>query len=52
MRILFISHETTRTGAPLVLLYFLRWLHLHKPDVEVSVLSLKEGDLNQDFVDL
>ena len=51
MKLLFISHETTRTGAPLVLLYFLRWLHLHKPGVEVSVLTLKEGGLNQDFVD-
>ena len=50
MKLLFISHETTRTGAPLVLLYFLRWLRLNKQEVKVSVLSLKGGDLTQEFI--
>ncbi len=50
MKILFISHESSRTGAPLVLLYLLKWMKLNKPDVKVDVLSLQSGDLDSEFV--
>ena len=50
MKLLFITHQTSRTGAPLVLLHFLRWLNRCEPEVELSVLSLVTGELNSDFV--
>ena len=50
MKILFITHETSRSGAPNVLLHLFKWLQKHKPYVNVSVLALKEGALRQDFI--
>lgn len=47
--LLFITHETTRTGAPLVLLYFLQWLQKHQKEVKVDVVALKGGDLDVEF---
>ena len=38
------AHETTRTGAPLVLLRWLEWLVAHRA-VEVTTLSLRPGPL-------
>lgn len=48
-KILFITHETSRTGAPIVLLYFLKWLKTHHCEIETTVLSLKKGVLHEDF---
>lgn len=49
-KILFISHEASRTGSPFILLYFLNWLKIKKADdFTVHVLLLKEGELKQDF---
>jgi glycosyltransferase involved in cell wall biosynthesis len=48
-KLLFISHENTRTGAPMVLLYFMQWLKQHQPEVCVDFLTLNEGDLSEDF---
>lgn len=39
-----VSHEATRTGAPIVLLRLLQWLRAHR-DVDVEVLLLKGGPL-------
>ncbi|MCC3153808.1 glycosyltransferase family 4 protein [Hymenobacter sp. BT770] len=48
-KILFISHEATRTGAPIVLLHLIRWLK-EQTDLEPSVLILKGGgDMQVDF---
>jgi glycosyltransferase involved in cell wall biosynthesis len=49
MKLLFITHETSRTGAPMVLLYFLKWLQVNKPEVVVDVLALTGGDLEEEF---
>ncbi len=49
MKILFITHDTTRTGAPMVLLHFLRWLRKEQPQVEVDVLALRGGNMEGAF---
>lgn len=49
MKILFITHETSRTGAPMVLLYLLRWIKHNKPETTVDVLALNGGDLIENF---
>lgn len=49
MKILFITHETSRTGAPLMLLYFMEWIKVHHPETHLSVLSLREGALSNRF---
>lgn len=49
MKILFISHETTRTGAPKVLLLFLKWIKANRKDVVVDVLTLRGGNLSEEF---
>ncbi len=48
-KILFISHETSRTGAPFVLLYFLQWLKQHHSDIQITVLTLNGGGLTNEF---
>src|SRR5690606_1226649 len=46
---LFICHETTRTGAPFVLLYFLEWLKKNHADISITTLALEGGDLSNEF---
>ncbi len=48
-RILFIGHEATRTGAPIVLLYYLQWLKENKPDYKTDLLLLRGGDLEEEY---
>jgi len=48
-RILLITHEASRTGAPLVVLHFARWLRVHRPEVGVDVLAVKGGALAAEF---
>ncbi|MFD2823322.1 glycosyltransferase [Lacinutrix iliipiscaria] len=48
MKLLFINHSAEKTGAPIVLLHFLKWLKQNKT-VEFDVLSLKNGNLLDDF---
>jgi glycosyltransferase involved in cell wall biosynthesis len=49
-RILFISHEATRTGAPLVLLNILQ--NIKKMNVLFDILLINGGDLQNDFIKL
>lgn len=49
MNILFITHETSRTGAPFVLLYLLRWLKSQPQTHHITLLSLRRGALHDDF---
>lgn len=51
-KILFISHESSRTGAPFVLLYFLQWLKQNHKGIWVTVISLRGGDLRKEFTDV
>ena len=48
MKILFISHDANRTGAPAVLLHLMKWLST-QPDIEICVLLRKGGVLVEDF---
>ena len=34
MKVLFVSHMATRSGAPLLLLWLLRWLMQHERGIE------------------
>ncbi len=43
MKILFISHDSSQTGAPKTLALFLVWLQKHHPDIKFDLL-LKAGD--------
>ncbi|MBU2929556.1 glycosyltransferase [Winogradskyella psychrotolerans] len=46
-KILFINHSASRTGAPIMLLHFLKWLK--SKNVRFDVLSLQNGDLLDEF---
>jgi glycosyltransferase involved in cell wall biosynthesis len=50
-RILFVSHEASRTGAPIMLWHFLRWLR-DNTDLPFEVLLLNDGPLVGDFAAL
>lgn len=47
-KILFLSHEASRTGAPLVLLHFIKWLKLNT-DISFIILLKRDGELRSDF---
>lgn len=47
--LLFISHENSRTGAPLILLQFMQWIKANKPNISMDLLALKEGALSDEF---
>lgn len=49
--ILFVSHEATRTGAPLFLLRYLRWLRENR-DIRFCILTGRAGELYTDFESL
>lgn len=49
MKILFLSHQSSRTGAPLILLDFLKWVKQYQKEVQVTVLSLVGGSLREEF---
>lgn len=46
--ILFVSHDAGRTGAPIVLLHFLRWLKAHDL-VKIELLLIHGGELEKEF---
>ncbi len=49
MKILFISHDASRTGAPLLLLYLLQWLKSNT-NIEIHVLLKTGGDIEKEFL--
>ncbi|MFH2097996.1 MAG: hypothetical protein ABIJ95_00675, partial [Pseudomonadota bacterium] len=49
-KILFLLHDASRTGAPMVLLHFLRWLS--GQGVKFEILARRGGELLQDFAAL
>jgi glycosyltransferase involved in cell wall biosynthesis len=50
LKILFISHEASLTGAPKVLLCFMQWLAKHHGDkYDIGILHLKGGKLEGKF---
>lgn len=49
-RLLAVSHDASRTGAPAMLVHFLRWLREHRPGaVDVEVVLVRGGPLEDDF---
>ncbi len=51
MRVLFISHDASRTGAPIVLLHFIRWIKQNS-NFEFCILLKDSGHLHEDFSEL
>ena len=49
MKVLFISHEASRTGAPLVLLSLLKSIKKEYPQIDIHLLLLKGGELMDEF---
>ena len=49
--VLFVSHEGTFTGAPMVLLHLLRWLR-DNSRVEPTVAILRDGPLTEQFAEV
>jgi len=50
MKILFISHDATRTGAPMLLLNLVKWLSENKDlDYRITILLRKGGPLITEF---
>ena len=47
-KILFISHDASRTGAPFVLLYLMKWLKKNC-NYQIDILLLQDGPLRDDF---
>ena len=50
-RILFISHEASRTGAPILLLHLMRWMKQHT-SLQMDVLLNDGGELSGEFAKL
>lgn len=50
--LLFLGHAADRTGPPIYLRHFLRWLRAEKPEVDFEVALLLGGELLDDFRDL
>ena len=50
-KIVFISHDASRTGAPIVLLHFLRWFKANV-DIPFDILLGNGGELEQEFESL
>ena len=47
-KILFVTHESTRTGAPLILLEFIKWLKGNS-NFDIFILIVKAGILDDEF---
>lgn len=50
--ILFVGHAADRTGPPIYLRHFLRWLRANRPEVDFEVVLLGGGPLESDFESL
>ena len=48
-RFLFIGHDARRTGAPMVLLHFLRWAKINNPEWTIDLLLLQGGELENEY---
>ena len=46
--VLFISHEASRTGAPILLLTFLTWLKRHT-EIPFEIILRQGGEITGDF---
>jgi glycosyltransferase involved in cell wall biosynthesis len=51
-RILFVGHDASLSGAPIVLLHLLRWLKTNRPDWHFDILLLSGGQLEPEYSQL
>ena len=51
LNLLFVVHDASRTGAPIVLLHFLRWLKKNT-DITFTTLIMQHGEMDDDFAAL
>jgi len=49
MKFLFLTNDLSRTGAPLVLLNFLIWIKNHKHNINIDIISINDGILEEKF---
>jgi glycosyltransferase involved in cell wall biosynthesis len=49
LRVLFISPDASRTGAPMVLLHTLQWIRQHRSDIDFEMLFYTGGALEPEF---
>lgn len=47
--ILFIGHDASKTGAPLVLLNLIKWLNANHSNFNISLILLREGELSENY---
>jgi hypothetical protein len=47
-KVLFISHDATRTGAPIILLHLLKWIRKNT-DISIEILLKDGGPMENDF---
>lgn len=50
-KILFISHDASRTGAPLILLTLIKWLNSNVENIHLDILLVNRGKIEPDFRD-
>ena len=50
--ILFISHDTSRSGAPTVLLNYIKWMKKKHPQADIGFVALNRGDLIKEFLEV
>lgn len=48
-KILFITHDTSRTGAPIILLFFIKWIKKNHPNIGVDIIAINGGELEAEF---
>jgi glycosyltransferase involved in cell wall biosynthesis len=51
-RFLFIGHDASRSGAPIILRDLARWIKVTHPDVQIDFLLLSGGELEAEFHEL
>lgn len=50
MKILFITHDVSRSGAPNVILHFLKWVKKYHPEINADIVTLSGGSLEDEFL--
>lgn len=48
-RVLLITHDSSKTGAPMLLLHLAKWVLKNRPNVQVDILSINKGALDVIF---
>jgi len=49
-KVLFISHDASRTGAPMIVLFLLQWFKKHHKDILIDTLLVEGGSMEEEFI--